>query len=296
MAATEFRLGKNHSRTRTAQSLVRGRSDDVRMRHRRRMRAASNQPGEVRHVDEVERADFIGDLAHARKIDDARISAAAADDQLRMFSLRDLFQIVVVDGLGFFGDAVRNDLVRLAGKIQGMPVRQMTAMRQIQAENGVARLQDRGIRFHVGLRSGMRLHVGVFGAEQLLRAVARQVLDNVGELAAAVIAFAGISLGILVREDGARGFEHGFADEVFRGNQFQALVLAAGFIVDGGGDLQDHSQIAGGTSRKFSYCFPKLLVNVRPMQFHISIGRFQRRKSELRVKPVRVAREQDPAA
>ena len=165
------------------------------------------------------------------------IGAAAADDQLGTLFLGQLFQFVVVDGFGFFGDAVGDDLVGLAGKIQMMPVREVAAVRQVQAENRVAGLQHRRVGFHVGLRSGMRLHVGVLGAEELLGAVAGQVLDDVGELAAAVVALAGIALGILVGEHRARGFEHGFADEVLRGDQFQAFVLAAGFVVDGGGDL-----------------------------------------------------------
>ena len=42
------------------------------------------------------------------------------------------------------------------------------------------------------------LHVGVLGAEELLGAVAGQVLDHVDILAAAVVAPAGIAFGILL--------------------------------------------------------------------------------------------------
>ena len=83
----------------------------------------------------------------------------------------------------------------------------------------------------------MRLHVGVLGAEELLGAVARQVLDHVGELASAVVALAGIALGVLVGEDRAGGFQHGFADKVLRGDQLQTFVLAALFVLDGLRDL-----------------------------------------------------------
>ena len=165
------------------------------------------------------------------------ISAATADDQLRALFLGQLFQVVVVDRLGFFGHAVGNDLVRLAGKIQMMAVGEVAAMRQVQAENGIARLQHGRVGFHVGLRSGVRLHVGMLGAEKLLGAVARQVLDHIGELAAAVVALAGIAFGVFVGEHRARRFEHGLADEVLRGDQLQAFVLAAGFVVDGSGNF-----------------------------------------------------------
>ena len=60
----------------------------MRVRHRRGMHASGNQPGEVRHVHQVKRANLVGDLAHARKINDARVRAAAADNQLRPFALR----------------------------------------------------------------------------------------------------------------------------------------------------------------------------------------------------------------
>ena len=213
------------------------------------MRAARDQSRKVRHVDQIERANFVGNLPHAGEVDDPRIRAAAADDQLWAFFLGELFQLVVVNRFGFFRDAVRNDLVGLAGKIQMMPVREVAAMRQVQAEDRVARLQHGGIGFHVGLRSGMRLHVGVLRAKQLLGAVARQVLDDVGKLAAAVVALARISLGIFVREHRAGGFEHGLADEVLGGDQFQAFMLAASLVVNGGGDLADRIRTAGGTWR-----------------------------------------------
>ena len=74
--------------------------------------------------------------------------------------------------------------------------------------------------------------------KSLLRAIARQVLDDVGELAAAVVALARIAFGIFVREHRARGFEHGFADKVLRGNQLKAFMLAASFVVDGSGNLR----------------------------------------------------------
>src|SRR5580700_3053999 len=99
------------------------RSNDVRMGNRRRMHATRYKSGKVRHIDEKERAYFVRDLAHAGEVDDARVSAAAADDQLGTFLLRQLFQRIVVDGLGFLSHPVRDNLVRLAGEIQMMPVR-----------------------------------------------------------------------------------------------------------------------------------------------------------------------------
>src|SRR5207253_1515185 len=113
---------------------------------------------------------------------------------------------------------------------------EMTAMRQIQPENRVARLQDGEVCAHVGLAAGVRLHIGVLGAKKSFGAVAGQVFDDIGILAAAVIAPAGIAFGVLIGEDRAHGLEHRLADKIFRGNQLQAFVLAGDFLVNGGGD------------------------------------------------------------
>ena len=78
----------------------------------------------------------------------------------------------------------------------------------------------------------MRLHVDVFGAEKLFGAVAGDVFDFIGEFAAAVIALAGIALGVLVGEDAAGGFEHGFRGEVLAGDQLKLAVLAVGLLPD----------------------------------------------------------------
>ncbi len=78
----------------------------------------------------------------------------------------------------------------------------------------------------------------MLGAEQLLRSLAGQLLDHIGKLTSAVVALAWISLRIFVCEDRASGFKHSLADKVLGGDQFQAFVLATGFVVDGGSDLR----------------------------------------------------------
>ncbi len=117
-------------------------------------------------------------------------------------------------------------------------MREVAAVREVHAEHGVARLQQREIHAHVGLRAGVRLHVDVIGAEQRLRARDRQRLGDVHEFAAAVIALAGIALGVLVRHHRAGGLEHRRADEVFRRDQLQAVGLPRRFVGDGGGDFR----------------------------------------------------------
>jgi hypothetical protein len=79
----------------------------------------------------------------------------------------------------------------------------------------------------------MGLDVGVLGAEKFLSAVTSEILDDVGEFASAVIAFARITFRIFVREYAAGGLEHGFGREIFAGDQLEAAMLALGFVLDG---------------------------------------------------------------
>ena len=55
-------------------------------------------------------------------------------------------------------------------------------------------------------------------------------IDFVGNFAAAVVALTGVTFGVFVRENRAHGFEHGFGDEVLRGDQLEAGGLALGFL------------------------------------------------------------------
>ena len=103
------------------------------VRNRRRMHSTRDQSGKMRHVDEIQRTNLVGNLPHAREINDPRIRAAPSYDQLRSLFFGELLEFVVVDGLGFFGDSVRNDLVGFSGEIQVMTVGQVSAMRQVEA-------------------------------------------------------------------------------------------------------------------------------------------------------------------
>ena len=98
---------------------------------------------------------------------DARVGAGADHDHLRLVLVREALELVVVDPLVVFADAVRDDVVELAGEVQRMAVREVAAVREVHAEDGVAGLEQREVDGHVRLRAGVRLHVGVLGAEQL---------------------------------------------------------------------------------------------------------------------------------
>ena len=125
----------------------------------------------------------------------------------------------------FVRDAVRHGVIQHAREVHRRAVRQMAAVRQIHAEERVARLEEGGHRGEVRLRAGVRLHVRVLGAEELLRAIDRQLLHLVDDLAAAVVALARQSLGVLVRERRPHRLEHGRRDEVLARDQLEPFAL-----------------------------------------------------------------------
>ena len=88
---------ENQARARSAQRLVGSGCGYLRVGHGRRVYAARHQPGDVRHVEDVHRAYFVGYLPHAGEVPQPRISAAAADDGLGPLALGCSFQVVVVD-------------------------------------------------------------------------------------------------------------------------------------------------------------------------------------------------------
>ena len=79
----------------------------------------------------------------------------------------------------------------------------------------------------------MRLHIGKRAVEETLGAVDRQLLGDVDELAAAVIAPAGIPFGVFVGQHRALRFEHRARNDVLAGDQFDLRLLALEFAADG---------------------------------------------------------------
>ena len=114
----------------------------------------------------------------------------------------------------------------------------MAAGGEVEAHKGVAGLQQRQEHRLVHLAAGVRLHVGEARAEEFLRPLDRQRLGDVDELAAAIVALARIALGIFVGHHRALRFQHRAADDVFRGDQLDLVVLPAEFALDRGGDLR----------------------------------------------------------
>ncbi|KUL43182.1 hypothetical protein ADL28_43075 [Streptomyces violaceusniger] len=229
---------EDHPAARAAEGLVRGGRHDIGVRHRARVEARGHQPGEVRHVHHQIRAHLVGDPPERGEVQPAGVGRPTRDDHLGPVGEREPLDLVHVDAQIGLAHVVRHDLVQPAGVVDAHAVGQMPAVREVEAEDRVAGPQQREHRGRVGLGARMRLHVRRLGAEQLLHPGDGQPLDDIDVFTAAVVAAAGVALGVLVGQDRALGLHDGGRGEVLRGDHLEGRPLAVQFGADRGGDLR----------------------------------------------------------
>ncbi|MNX78532.1 hypothetical protein D3C86_1101300 [compost metagenome] len=205
--------------------------------HRRWVDPAGDQPGKRRHVGHEYRVHLVGDGAEPREVQRAGIGRAARDDELGPLPPRDAFDFVHAHPLRRRIHSVAERLEPPSRHIDLGAVGQVSSGLEIKAEDLVPWRQQRQIDGLVGLAAGVRLHVGVTGAEKTLGPIDGDLLGDVDVPASAVIAPARVALGVLVREYGSLGIEHRSADEVLRCDELDRMHLTAPFGVDGGPDV-----------------------------------------------------------
>ena len=84
----------------------------------------------------------------------------------------------------------------------------------------------------------LRLHIDELAVEQLLGAVDGKLLGDIDVNAAAIVAAPRIAFGVFVGQDAALGFHHRDRDDVLRGDQLDAILLALQLVADGGGEFR----------------------------------------------------------
>ena len=209
------------------------------------MHAAGHQTGEVRHIHKQIGADLVGDFAEGREVPKPGIGASPGDDQLGPVFTRQLRDLLHVQPLILAPHAVEYRLEPFSAHVHRRAVSEMPARGQIQAHDGVARIEQGQKHRLVHLAAGIGLNIRETGPEQLLGALDGQVLDDVDVFAAAIIALAGVALGIFVGQDRALGLKHSLGHDVFRGDQLDLVLLATKFFFDGGKHLRISAIQAG---------------------------------------------------
>ncbi len=194
----------------------------------------------MRHVDPELRADLVRDRAERGEVELPRVGGPAGDDHRRPVLEGGVAHAVHVDAERLRVDPVGDGVVELPREVQLHAVRQVAAVGELEPEDRVAGLREGGE--HRGVRggAGVGLHVGEAGVEQRLGAGDRQLLRDVDDLAAAVVAAAGVALRVLVREHAAGRGEHGAGHEVLARDHLERGALALQLVVQDGGDLRIH--------------------------------------------------------
>ena len=202
----------------------------MRMRQRARMRAAGNEAGEMRHIDHQIGADAVGNAAEPGEIDDARIGAAAGNDQPRLVLFGEALDLVVIDAAVFGANPVMDGVEPFAGQIRRRAMGQMPTRGKRQAEHRIPRLQQGQEYRLVCLRSRMRLYVCERAAERAARSMASRS-GNVDRLATTIIAAARIAFRVLLVSLSLAP-EARRATQYFRSQSARLRLLANVFVVD----------------------------------------------------------------
>ena len=203
-----------------------GGGDELAVRHGVGMNARGNKSRDVSHVYHEVRAYFISDLAKAREVDDARICGSAGYDELGFTFFGDLEHLVVVDAVGNAVNAVGHEVEVLTGHIYGRAVGKVSALVEVHAHNGVTGLEHGEVYSHVSLSARMGLNVSVLCSEKLACTLTGDLLNNVNAFAAAVVALAGITLGVLVCEVAAHCRHNGGRNDVLAGDKLKVAALS----------------------------------------------------------------------
>ena len=206
------------------------------------MLPARDQTREMRHVHHQPGADTVRDLTEAGKVDDARHRRPARDDKFRLVFPGQRRHLIIVDAAVLRTHPVLDRVEPLTGLVRRRAMRQMPARGEVHAKDRIAGLQKRGEHALIGLTARIRLHIGKVTAKERLRPVDGKVFGHIDELAAAVIAPAGIALGIFVRQHGPLRVHHRPADDVLGCDQLDLIALAGQFA----GDRAKKLRVAGG--------------------------------------------------
>ena len=193
------------------------------------MEPGGNEAGDMGHVHEQLGIHLVGDGAELGEVDGTGIGAGARHDDRGTVLMGEAAHFVIVDEAGVLVHAVGNHVEQAAGEVHRAAVRQVAAVGQVHAQNGIAWFGQREVGSHVRLAAGVGLHVDVVAAEQLLGALDGKVFGDVDEFAAAVVPLARITFGVLMRENASLRFPNGGRDEVFGGDELQLAHLPIAF-------------------------------------------------------------------
>ncbi len=115
------------------------------------MDTCSNQTGNMRHVNHNRGTDHISNASESFKVKRTRIRAGTDHNQLWVVLFGKLFDFIIVNHACFLTNAIRNNIEKLAGKINRRAVGQVAAVGKVHPQDRIARFTFSKIDGHIGL-------------------------------------------------------------------------------------------------------------------------------------------------
>src|SRR3989344_7028158 len=214
----------------SAQCFVRCRHYYVRVRHGRWICSAGDKPGEMRHVHEKVRADFVTNLAEMREVYRSWISGIACRYNLRLVLLCQSTDFVKIYEFVFLSYTILHGIIVPAREVHGMPMREMAAVVKAHPHERVSQPKEREEHRLVRRRAGIRLDVHVLRAKKFFRPLYGKRFNLVYVFLPAVISLSRISFGITILGRYGQCFKHRQRCYVIGGNHVQRASLLFQFF------------------------------------------------------------------
>ena len=228
----EIFTDKDDASTRSAQSLVGGRCNYMRVFYRIFKQTGSDKPGSMSHIDPEDGSHLVCNRAHTGVVPLAGICRGSAYDETRLAFEGFAFHLVVIHHARFGIQPVGNCIVENSGSIYGRAVGEVSSLAEVQAHKSIARLQHSHDYGHIGLGTGVGLHICPAGSVDLLESVDGQLFDLVHYAASSIVTLSGITFSIFVCAYGSHRLHDLVGHIVLRCNKFESALLARTFLAD----------------------------------------------------------------
>ena len=224
------------------------------------MHVGGDEAGDVRHVGDDRRPDGLADRADPRELDHARVGARPDHDHLRLVLVRQPLELLVVDPLVVFADAVGDDGVELAGEVQRMAVREVAAVREVHARGpcrpaSAARSTRPCWPARRSAAARWRAPRRTAASRARSPATRPRRRTRTRRSSASRVAF-----GVLVGHHRPGRLQHRLADEILRRDELEARVLPVLLVPDRVGDLRVRRGERAPAGRGLGRCHAMSLV------------------------------------
>ena len=229
--------GKDQAASGAAQSLVGRGRHNIGIGEGTRMKTGRHKACDVRNISHQDSAAGIGSFAEFFEINSPSVGGGTGDDHFGFCLGSELYESVIVNKAVLIY-TVGDNIVIGTGNIGGTSMSEVAALIEVHSHQGISGFEDRELYGEVGGGAGMGLYICISAAEKLLCALDSNGLDDIDDLAAAIIPFAGIAFCIFVGKRASHCSHHRFAGPVLRCDQFNMLVLTLYFLFNGSRDLR----------------------------------------------------------